>query len=543
MNLFAFTTATRRLARNGLRNANADQRQMLERVLCAAEATAVGSDLAQPLSLLNLTARACGVELNERASLVGAACHLYVCSLDLFDDVQDDDLATKAHGITDPALATNNAIALLFLAFDALRAAAESHPIPDQRLAALRLLNETSLAAVSAQHVDLLGASGAATPAEVLSMHQGKTSSVSLFLELGAWLGNCSPELLSLYRSAGRNLAGIVQIIDDLRDVYGKDESPDLRDRKVTYPFACFREMATPEQLERFDDLSARLPASLPEIREFWHETGVVDRCVEAIDELRIAFHESIAATGNTSPHHRTLLTLVDALVEPVYTPDPLPCTAEFFRTEDAFSRELAAVRDDFLGDLRDLLVPELPPLCPWHLPHFEYDPERGKVFYPDADGLPDEVLPFHADLCGTRDLTEARETLRCELPFVLAHEMFHFLRHHHGRLSEDRWHEEHVANRLAVAYTRTHRPEALALSIAVAGALIARSETSPVVDEILRRAVQDSGEARGYDVDVETAALVHAQMVTGFAKEELDLDRELAKWLGIAACPAVAAE
>ena len=47
-------------------------------------------------------------------------CHFYLLSLDLLDDVQDDDLGGKPHAAVGSAMAVNDALTLLFLGLSAL---------------------------------------------------------------------------------------------------------------------------------------------------------------------------------------------------------------------------------------------------------------------------------------------------------------------------------------------------------------------------------------------------------------------------------------
>jgi hypothetical protein len=350
--------------------------------------------------------------------------------------------------------------------------------------------------------------------------------------------------VLRSYSRAGRHLAGLVQIVDDLRDIFGKDGSPDLRDGKMTYPLACFLDGATDEQRERLEQLRKRLPESMPDIRELFYDAGVVERCADTLDELRRGFHHEIAGTGNQSAQHRLLLSIADALAETIYVPEPIEETASFFSPTDDFSAALRRGLDEFTRNLSDFGLPENPRLVPWHLPHFEYDPERRTIFYPDVGGLAEEVLPFHATLYGVADTSVASDILHRAAPVLLPHEMFHFLRHQNDLLTEDRWHEEYVANRLAVAYAKRHCPDALVRALDDAKRIVTVNEYDrDEADAILARCKTPGGQPRGYETDPVTASAIHALMVDELIALRLDLETELADLLGMTSTNAVAAE
>jgi geranylgeranyl pyrophosphate synthase len=547
MNLANFTNGVHERARLVIERELHDDslRALLCEIVERFAQEAASSRAAQPLSLLYLVLKAWKPKADEQALDAGAACTLYLCSLDLLDDVQDADLVGKPYEHAGTPVAMNCGLALLFLSLDSLRRTAQGDRDGQRALCYLSAFNRASVAAVAGQHVDLVGAPAGAAPETILDSHRNKASSVGLLLEFGAILGGCADEHVERYRRAGSALAGLVQIIDDLRDIFGKEESPDLRDQKMTYPMACFLRDASAAQRDRFGQCQQALPGSLPELRELFYEVGVVESCADAVDELRQAIHREIAATGNRSPAHRVLLSLVDALASGIYTPEPVPETIPLFEPDDAFSRQILSTRREFARDLLSYPLPALPALTPWHLPHFEYDPERRTIFYPDIDGLSGETLPFYVALFGSTDEHGARSNLVRHMPFVVAHEMFHFLRDSAGHLSSDHWHEEYVANRLALAYARRFCPEALRSALQVADRVLrsADSSSSALAERVATRSKAQSDRALGYEVDREGATVVHARMLCELAGEPLHLDGELWRWLDLRTTTVVAAE
>src|SRR5688572_431541 len=203
--------------------------------------------LDDPIALLYLITQAWGRRLDAQVERVAAFCSLYLLAADLLDDVQDEDLAGKPHAAAGAAVASNNAVALLCLALRELHESLEHESCEPQRHQFLELFGRISLLCVSGQHRDLTQA-GARTRAEVLELQMAKTASVSLVVECGALLARCDASASAAYRELGRRLAGVVQVRDDLRDVFGKSDSPDLRGSKLTYPLACFLETAGEQQ-------------------------------------------------------------------------------------------------------------------------------------------------------------------------------------------------------------------------------------------------------------------------------------------------------
>jgi geranylgeranyl pyrophosphate synthase len=499
------------------------QRALLEATVAVPRARAARAPLGDPLSLTYLIARAHGREMDAQAEHVGAFCTLYVLSLDLFDDVQDEDLAGKPHEGAGPALAINGAITLGFLATDQLRRALELERDPDRRLLFLRLFNRVSLEAAAGQHRDLLGAGGARTPDEVLSMHQAKTSSVALLAECGALLGGSDGEAATGYRAFGEQMARFVQVRDDLRDVFGKALSPDLATGKISYPVACLLSEADEITRTRFHDLVAGLPATMKPLRRLIYRAAVTKTATK-LEELRRGLHENVAATKNASAEHRTLLDVVDGLAQSIYAAPPIAVTAHLWRPAGAWHDQVRRAQQKFVRRIGRVSSSfgEAPALRPWHRPHWMYVPARRTIFYPDVEGLPGEVLPFPAELLGSADLREVAQVVEKQLPLVVAHEMFHFLRHARGRLTTDHWHEEWAANRLAVAYARHFEPAALAASLELADRVLSRfpERLDEHAETLLMRSKTPWSSARGYEVDVVSVAVVTLEMVRRLSAE-----------------------
>lgn len=514
-----------------------DQRSLLRATVERALAAGSGG-FGDPASLTFLLACAHGRPDPRACAHVGAFCMLYILALDLFDDVQDDDLAGKPHADAGSAIAINSAIALSFLAQRELHAALPSLPSSRHQRALLDVADRTGLAAVAGQHRDLLGSAGASTPAEVLAMQQAKTSSVILLAECGALLAGGDDTVRAHHRHIGEQLAQLVQVRDDLRDIYAKELSVDLKTGKLTYPLACYLDGASEaKRRELYRELDA-LPASMSRVRKLLYDRGAVARSARAVETCRRAIHERVAVMDVARPGYlRLVLDVVDELSSGIYVVPELAPTAALRRPGNgAFARRVVEERRRLVERLRPFGLPEdLPALAPWHQPHWMYLPDRHTIYFPDIDDLGDEILPFQAMLLGCDDLDEPRDRLTAQVPVVLAHEMFHFWRDATGRLTDDHWHEEHAANALSVAYARELEPEALSDALDLAARVIARSPEH--LDEPARQLLVDCERPRpgagGYGMAPGKIAVVTLEMVRRLAATEMTLAGRIAELLG----------
>ncbi len=510
------------------------QRELLQQSATLYRSLARANPLGEPIALLYLVASAWGRELDEQAERVAAFCALYILAADLLDDVQDDDLSGKPHQDVGIPIAANSAVTLLFLALRELHESLQLEPDAARRSEYLELFNRVSIQAVAGQHRDLMGIQGAATPEQVLRMQQAKTSSVSLLTECGALLARTDPRSAEHYRALGEQMALLVQVRDDLRDIFGKTISPDLNATKMTYPVACYLQSASPSEVTEFERLVAGLPETLGQIRELLYASGAVASSALELERCRQSIHHGVATLGNDSPAHRTLLDMADAIAETVYTPPPLEVSSHLWIPEGVFHTTVRRELSLFGQRMKAFRLPDPPRLRPWHQSQWMYDSERRTVFYPDVEGQAEDILPFQAALLGTEDLDDVARVMREQIPAVLAHEMFHFWRDEAGRLTRDHWHEEWAANRLAVAYLRQFAPETLQASLSLAARVLDRFPAA--IDEraerILDRSPHECPEARGYELDLVGTALVGLEMVRRLAQRDESFERVFASLL-----------
>lgn len=491
--------------------------------------------LGDPLAIFYLIARAHRDELDEQAVELAAFCQCYLLALDLLDDVQDDDLAGKPHGAVGTAMAVNDALTLLFLGLSSLERCMRLEKSPQRRMQYLKIVNRVALTTGRGQHLDLLGAQGARTPREVLAMQREKTASLTLICECAALYSGLTDEEREHYRTLGENLSLLVQVLDDVRDVYGKPRSPDLETGKISYPLACFLERASDAERQHFAALQRALPGSLREIRNLFYGTGALRQVGLAMDGFRRAIHHEVATLGQEAASLRVLLSVIDQLVEGVYKPKPVVETAALRAPSFGFHGYVQRLARDLQQRLGALGA--TPPLVPWHLPQWMYDNRRRVIFYPDIEGLPEETLPFQAALLGEPDLERVRQLIWRQAPAVMAHELFHHYRDQVGALSSDMWHEELVANTLAIAYCARYEPAAIAGGVEIAERVLARPEHAlsaaarQVLDGLLDPA-RTPHEKCGYGLDLQQTALVQLAMIRELARQPAGLEHAIQRYL-----------
>jgi geranylgeranyl pyrophosphate synthase len=505
------------------------QRSGLQGTMDRCFAWTIPSDWAQPLGLLYATYRGLGRATDAQTVALGAFCALYLASADLFDDLQDDDMAGRPLEAAGPAVAMNSALALLVIALSALQNAMQLERDAERRVAYLDVFNRAALVAVGAQHSDLVGLGDTNAPAAVLAMNRAKTSSVALVTECGALLAGADMQTTALFRAFGNDFSALVQIVDDVRDIFGKAESPDLRAGKITYPIACFLENAQPIARERFEALRAELPASEDALRELLYEGGGVHASAAAVQDLRTALHRRLTDVGSRRAELRMLLTIVDTLSATLFEPEPVPETTEFFAASGPFHDDIRRSARQFASRLGVQRTLALPTFVPWEQPLFLFDPKHVTIHYPDLDGLEGEIVSRFA---GGLPLDRAATLLAIArgMPLLVAHELFHAWRLATGRLSSDAWHEEFVANRLAMGYALRFEPEAAQATVEFSRLILDR--VPRVANEAdLQLLAREQGGPLDYELGLADAARIHAKMLLD-ASVECDFEADRMRWL-----------
>jgi geranylgeranyl pyrophosphate synthase len=494
-----------------------------------------GGDFAQPLGLYFATYRSFGKNTDEVARLVGEFLCFYLLAGDAFDDVEDGDSHRKPFGRDGVPIATNAALMFIVLGLDALGRAIEACGGSVQGARLIRVFNDVSITGVSAQHVDLVGA--LRSRADVLALHKGKASSLALLTECGAVVAGASSVEAGAMREIGYKFAQIVQIVDDVRDMFGSDVSSDLRDDKATYPRFCLYELLSEAGWAEYRDLVEHCDTAegLDRVRAIYHDSGALDLCAEKMDELRQEVHTLVSRLPNPGAYHRLLLEIVDALSGTLYEPEELDVSAPVRAVEGPLAKRLRREACGFMDHV-DWGDGEAPALRPWHLPFFLFSPSERRIYFPDLDGLAPEILPFYAELLGTT-LSDVEQLVPQIAPFFMAHEHVHARRCELGLLTDDTWHEEVLANAYALAYVSEHAPEVAEALLQYAERLLGASAPSPALREQAERLLEEglvgpAPEGRDYGHSAVESAQIYALHLT--LLPELDLEELRVRCFGI---------
>lgn len=175
------------------------------------------------------------------AAAAAAAVELKILSLDIYDDLQDQDNEQVPWSEISPALALNAAIGLQALSVDVLM----ELPIETSRkIAAVNALNKGILGAVNGQHADLMN--DAMTEDECLAMIENKSGAlVAAACLVGAAL--VTDEHIEIIESYGRAMGVSAQINNDVEGIQRWSTRNDLIARKQTLPVQFVLEQQTEE--------------------------------------------------------------------------------------------------------------------------------------------------------------------------------------------------------------------------------------------------------------------------------------------------------
>lgn len=461
---------------------------------------------------------------DARAEALMGTFMLYLLAADVWDDVQDQDLDNKPEIQAGDAIAINNGISFLFLALTLLRQNLEQETDAEKRLLYLEALNQSSLKAVRGQHLDLNLYQHAQTPEEVLKIQVEKSDTFPLIGRCAALLAGCNLAESEPYYQLIKAFVTIGQILDDIKDILVKPLSPDLKAGKNTYPIACFKQRATPQQRRLFQDLLKTLPDSLHSIRKLIYESGALQQCAETLEQSRLHMYQLVAHFP-ASPYLRLILQMADFKAAFLYPPPLEAKNLALLQVTDPWSDIIQEHLHQLREHLKTYSPPLLPSLIPWHQPHFMYEPGRQIIFYPDLRGLSEEILPVLAGLLNAEDETQAQLWLQQQTPFLLGHEFFHYWRDVSQNLSQDKWFEELVANSLMVNYLAEYLPDQLPPTLSVAQHLLAPypEHIFATGQQILERLFVDNAipkPSANYDVNQQETLVIHAAIIKQLAEK-----------------------
>lgn len=217
-------------------------------------------------TLCLLSCEAAGGE-PKRALPAAAALELVHNFSLIHDDIQDDD-SERHHmptvwSIWGKAQAINAGTAMRMLAGLSLRRLGGNGASAETRLRAQELLDETTLALVQGQYLDISFEKRLdVKTAEYLEMIAGKTAAlIACSAEMGALIASCDRRKIAGMREVGRNLGMMFQVRDDILGIWGREEdtgkpsASDIRKRKKGLPVIYALEKAAPGPRKRLCDI------------------------------------------------------------------------------------------------------------------------------------------------------------------------------------------------------------------------------------------------------------------------------------------------
>jgi geranylgeranyl pyrophosphate synthase len=159
----------------------------------------------------------------ERAASVAISVECYVCSLDLLDDIEDDDQTPIVRSLG-TARTLNVSTTLLTLSLQALLSLREQHVSPALIVHLLETLRANMLEAVGGQHRDLLAEHRPArdlTREECIDIAAGKAGGIMrMACVLGATCAGARKKTLQQFASLGTMLGIAHQLDNDAHDLY-----------------------------------------------------------------------------------------------------------------------------------------------------------------------------------------------------------------------------------------------------------------------------------------------------------------------------------
>lgn len=246
-----------------------------------------------------------------------AAFELYGLSITLFDAVQDAELYPPFTGEAGANVAINAALVLFLLACDGVAWLDLPRPTAARVRASFM---EHSLVAGSAQHQDVLGRRPDSV-ADAVRRAQGKTSLHAMICEVAAILAGAPADRVAAYRRIGEQTARLRQMANDIRGIFGANESVDLELGKWTLPFAVFASSAAADEVAQLDALVRA--KDLTGVRALLLSSGAIQRTATMMDRTVREIGDEADALGLRGGPMDLFLEFVDAFAASLYRKVP----------------------------------------------------------------------------------------------------------------------------------------------------------------------------------------------------------------------------
>jgi geranylgeranyl diphosphate synthase, type I len=214
----------------------------------------------------------------EKALPLAASRQIFSAAADVFDDIEDADSTISVAAKYGPAIATNTATTLLFLAEKALSRLALRNVKEELIIRITDAVNSFYITACTGQHLDLSpGPETVSSEEFYLKMTDMKSASqVECACYAGALLAGANPSLIAKLATFGHNLGMADQIANDL---HGITRGVDIEKRKLTLPVIYAMNQTEGQNLDDLDRFFIRKSDSKlspARIKEMLFITGAI---------------------------------------------------------------------------------------------------------------------------------------------------------------------------------------------------------------------------------------------------------------------------
>jgi len=235
-------------------------------------------EAAQPWPLLPLMVCEAVCGQYEQALPLAASRQFFSAAADVFDDIEDADSTESLASKYGPAIATNTATTLLFLAEKALCRLSLRNVSEGLIVRILDIMNSFYTTACAGQHLDLYpGPAKAFSEDFYLKLIDMKSASqIECACYSAALLAGANQKLIAKFASFGHNLGMADQIADDIQ---GITQGYDIKNRKLTLPIIFAINQTRGEDHEQLDLYFTRKSdpkLDIARIKELLFDTGAI---------------------------------------------------------------------------------------------------------------------------------------------------------------------------------------------------------------------------------------------------------------------------
>jgi geranylgeranyl pyrophosphate synthase len=235
-------------------------------------------DINKPWLLLPLMVCEAVCGQYETALPLAASRQFFSAAADVFDDIEDADSTESLASKYGPAIATNTATTLLFLAEKALCRLSLRNVEEEMIVRIFDTVNSFYTTACAGQHLDLSPEPETACSEEFyLKLTDMKSASqIECACYSAALLARANQRLIAKFASFGHNLGMADQIADDIQ---GVTQGYDIKNRKLTLPIIFAINQTRGEDHEQLDLYFTRKSdpkLDIASIKELLFDTGAV---------------------------------------------------------------------------------------------------------------------------------------------------------------------------------------------------------------------------------------------------------------------------